>query len=142
MQATPALEDVVTAVYCAISDALAESGYRCEQNKVIPRRGPPPDVDDREVLCLALLQELLGFESDNAFHLWMEQSSSMRALFPLQLSRQKFADRRVVLTPVLERLTGALSALNGEGDPPFASSIRTRWTSAAPNARRKAKAIG
>lgn len=137
MQATFSLEDIATAVYCAVSDALTEAGYRCEGNKVISRRGPPPDVDDREVLCLALLQELLGFDSDNAFHLWMDQHAVMRSLFPRRLSRQKFADRRVQLTPVLQRLTQALCDLNGEGDPPFVSSIPTRWTSAASNAHRR-----
>lgn len=119
VRTTLSLEELTTAVYCAVSDALTESGFVCEDNRVLRRRGPPPAVDDREVLCLALLQEILGFKSDNAFHLWMDQQPVIGSLFPRRLSRQKFADRRVLLTPVLMRLSAALCDLNGEGDPPF-----------------------
>ena len=59
------LEDLVVAVYCALDDALSDAGLRAIKGKLIRRRGPEPAVDDREILCLAVLQELLGFESDN-----------------------------------------------------------------------------
>jgi hypothetical protein len=116
------LEDVVTATYCALDDALAEAGIKAFEGKLISRRGPPPAVDDREVLCLAVLQELLGFDSDNLFHEWLEANSTMRQLFPKRLCRQKFAERRVVLTPLLEKLSGAFCNLVGEGTPPFSLS--------------------
>jgi hypothetical protein len=111
------LEDAVTAIYCALDDALAEADVKCRDGKLIWRRGPPPEMDDREVLCLAVCQELFGYESDNAFFLWLENNSVMRALFPKLLSRQKFADRRALLTPLIQKLCQAFCALGGEGDP-------------------------
>jgi hypothetical protein len=119
------LEDTVTAVYVALDDALQEAGVKCRDGRLIPRRGSLPEVDDREVLCLAVLQELLGFESDHEYCLWLAQHPTMRQLFPRQLSRQKFAERRVVLTPLLEKLSGAFCSLVGDGAPPFSSSTAT-----------------
>jgi hypothetical protein len=116
------LEDLVTATYCALDDALAAAGVTAVDGKLLPRRGPAPEVDDREVLCLAVLQELLAIESDNHFHFWLEAQSVMRSLFPKQLSRQNFADRRALLTPLIEPLCGAFCDLVGEGAPPFSSS--------------------
>jgi hypothetical protein len=128
------LEDVVTSVYAALDDALAEAGIVASKGKLVPRRGPPPEVDDREVLCLAVLQELLGFESDHAFYQWFEVHPVMGQLFPRRLSRQNWADRRALLTPLLKRLSQAFCDLDGEGMPPFSSSTPTRSTSAAPSA--------
>jgi hypothetical protein len=128
------LEDLVTAVYAAIDDALAEAGIVAHEGKLIPRRGPAPAVDDREVLCLAMLQELLDFESDHAFYSWFEAHPVMRQLFPRRLSRPNWADRRALLTPLMERLSQAFCALDGEGAPPFSSSTRTPSTSAGPSA--------
>ena len=125
------LEDVVIAVYAAIDDALANAGIFSHKGKLIKRPGSAPKVDDREILCLALLQELLGFESDNHFQLWLSSNPTMRSLFPKRLSRQNFADRRALLTPILERLSKALCDLMGEGNPPFSSSTATPWMSAA-----------
>jgi len=125
------LEELVIAVYCAIDDALSECGIRAVNGKLIERRGPPPEVDDREVLCLAVLQELLGFESDNSFHQWLETNSTINSLFPKRLSRPKFADRRALLTPLIMRLTGALCEMEEGKAPPFSSSIRIRSSSAA-----------
>ena len=67
------LEEVVTATYCALDDALKHAGLVAVDGKLVGRRGPPPAVDDREVLCLAVLQEWLGFESDNEYHLWLNE---------------------------------------------------------------------
>jgi len=128
------LEDLVTAVYAALDDALAEAGIHADRGKLIPRRGPAPAVDDREVLCLAMLQELLGFESDHAFYSWFESQPVLRPLFPRRLSRPNWADRRALLTPLMERLSQAFCALDGEGRPPFSSSTRTPSTSAGPSA--------
>jgi len=131
------LEDTVTALYCALDDALAEAKIECRDGKLMPRRGPVPDMDDREVLCLAVLQELLRFESDNRFFLWIANNHTMRELFPRMLTRQKFAERRALLTPLMQQLCQAFCALDGEGQPPFSSSTRTPFTSAsscAPNA--------
>jgi hypothetical protein len=130
-----ALEDIVTATYCAMDDALAHAGIPCELGKLVPRSGPPPQVDDREVLCLAVLQELLGYESDHAFHCWLHGHPVMRRLFPRLLSRQNFADRRALLTPLLACLTQAFCSMHEA--PPFSSSIRTRSMSAAPSAQGK-----
>jgi hypothetical protein len=131
-----ALEDLVITVYAALDDGLTEAGLRAVKGKLIARRGPPPDVDDREILCLAVLQELLGIESDNAFCNWLEVHPTMRALFPRRLPRQKFAQRRNLLTPLMERLNGALCTLAGEGEPPFSSSTAILSMSAAPSERR------
>jgi len=125
------LEDVVVTVYAALDDALAEAGVRARKGKLVPRPGPPPDVDDREILCLAVLQELLGFESDHGFYQWFEANAIMRRLFPRRLSRPNWADRRALLTPLLKRLSQAFCALDGEGTPPFSSSTPIRSTSAA-----------
>lgn len=129
---TPSLEDIVIAVYSAIDDALANAGITSHNGKLINRPGNPPKVDDREILCLALLQELLGFESDNLFQLWLAANPTMRSLFPKRLSRQNFADRRALLTPLLERLCRAICELLERANPPFSSSTATPWTSAAP----------
>jgi hypothetical protein len=130
--ASPALtlEEIVTAVYCALDDALTEANVICRDGKLIWRPGPPPEMDDREVLCLAVLQELLDYESDNAYCLWLANNATIRALFPKLLTRQKFAERRALLTPLIQRLSQAFCVLDGEGSPPFVSSIRTRSTSA------------
>ena len=122
------LEDVVTVTYCALDDALTQAGIHCENGKLIPRPGQRPDVDDREILCLAILQELLDFESDNEYHLWLNANPVMRSLFPRRLSRQNFADRRALLTPLIARLCEAFCELNGEGQPPFSSLTLTPLT--------------
>jgi len=115
------LEDLVITVYAALDDALAEAGITANKGKLVPRSGPAPEVDDREVLCLAMLQELLGFESDHAFYQWFEFNPVMRKLFPRRLSRPNWADRRALLTPLMQRLSQALCALDGEATPPFSS---------------------
>jgi len=129
------LEDVVIVTYTALDDALQEAGLACHAGKLIPRRGRSPDVDDREILCLALLQELLGFESDNRFHLWLRSNPTMHALFPRQLSRQNFADRRALLRPLLERLSGFFCDKVEGGPPPFSSLTPIPWTSVVRSGR-------
>ena len=126
------LEDLAIAVYAAIDDALAEAGIVADKGKLIPRSGPAPEVDDREVLCLAMLQELLGYESDHAFYQWLVSNPVMRRLFPRRLSRPNWADRRALLTPLMQRLSQALCALDDEESPPFSSSTRTPSTFVAP----------
>lgn len=142
MPASPAvdLEELVTAVYCALDDALAEAGVVCRDGKLIWRPGPVPEMDDREVLCLAVLQELLGYESDHAFFRWLENNRTLRALFPQLLSRQKFSDRRVLLTPLIQQLSQAFCALAGEGQPPFSSSTPIPYTSANSSASKAGNA--
>lgn len=125
------LEDLVITVYAALDDALAEAGIVTRDGKLVPRPGPAPDVDDREILCLTILQELLGFESDHEFYQWFESNAVLRKLFPRRLTRPNWADRRALLTPLLERLSQAFCALDGEGEPPFSSSTPIRSTSAA-----------
>jgi hypothetical protein len=125
------LEELVITVYAALDDALAEAGIATRNGKLIPRPGPAPDVDDREVLCLTVLQELLGYESDHAFYQWLESNAVMRQLFPRRLTRPNWADRRALLTPLLQRLSQAFCALDGEEAPPFSSSTRIRSMSAA-----------
>ena len=45
--------------------------------------------------------------------------SATRALFPRLFTRQKFAERRALLTPMLQKLCGAFCALSGEAAPLF-----------------------
>ena len=125
------LEELVITVYTALDDALAEAKIARRGGKLVPRPGPEPDVDDREVLCLAVLQELLGYESDHAFYQWFESNAVLRRLFPRRLTRPNWADRRALLTPLLRRLSQAFCALDGEESPPFSSSTRIRSMSAA-----------
>jgi hypothetical protein len=125
------LEELVITLYAALDDALAEAGLAARNGKLVPRPGPAPEVDDREVLCLAVLQELLGFESDHGFYQWFESNAVLRHLFPRRLTRPNWADRRALLTPLLQRLSQAFCALDGEESPPFSSSTRIRSTSAA-----------
>ena len=115
------LEELVIAVYAALDEALAEAGITAVKGKLIPRSGPAPEVDDREVLCLAMLQELLGYESDHAFYQWIESNPVIGKLFPRRLTRPNWADRRALLTPLMQQLSGAFCALDGEGSPPFSS---------------------
>ena len=129
------LEDLVIATYAALDDALREVGISGHAGKLIPRPGGSCAVDDREILCLALLQELLGFASDNEFQLWLHANPTMRALFPRQLSRQNFADRRALLRPLLERLNGFFCNQVEGGPPPFSSSTPIPWTSVARSAK-------
>jgi hypothetical protein len=125
------LEDLVITVYAALDDALAEAGLVTRDGKLVPRPGPPPDVDDREVLCLAVLQELLGFEADHEFYQWFESNAVLRKLFPRRLTRPNWADRRALLTPLLQGLSQAFCALDGEESPPFSSSTPILSMSAA-----------
>jgi hypothetical protein len=125
------LEELVITVYSALDDALAEAGVVARDGKLIPRPGPAPEVDDREVLCLAVLEELLGFESDHAFYQWFESNAVLRKLFPRRLTRPNWADRRALLTPLLQGLSQAFCALDGEEAPPFSSSTPIRSMSAA-----------
>jgi len=125
------LEELVITLYAALDDALAEANIVARDGKLVPRPGPAPDVDDREVLCLAVLQELLGYESDHAFYQWFETSAVLRPLFPRRLTRPNWADRRALLTPLLRDLSRAFCAMDGEESPPFSSSTRIRSTSAA-----------
>ena len=125
------LEELVITVYAALDDGLAEAGVVTRDGKLVPRPGPAPEVDDREVLCLTVLQELLGFESDHEFYQWFDSNAVMRQLFPRRLTRPNWADRRALLTPLLQRLSQAFGALDGEESPPFSSSTRIRSMSAA-----------
>jgi hypothetical protein len=117
------LEDIVIAVYAALDDALRHAGIPCDKGKLIPRPGPAPEVADREVLCLAILQELFGFESDHFFYQWLGTNPTMRQLFPRQLSRPNWADRRAILTPLMTRLSQAFLEFEQESSPPFSSLI-------------------
>jgi hypothetical protein len=118
---TLTLEEIVIAVYSALDDSLRHSGILCHDGKLIQRPGPPPEVDDREILCLAVLQELFGFESDHFFYQWLENNPTMKQLFPRRLSRPNWADRRAILTPLVQKLSKALVAMGKEGKPPFSS---------------------
>ena len=125
------IEDTILALYCAIDDALASAGIRPRDGKLVWRRGPPPTLDDREVLCLAVLQEVLGFESDNSYFNWLENQPVIRDLFPKLIKRQKFAERRVLLTALAAKLSGVFCHIAGESQPPFSSSTRILSMSAA-----------
>ncbi len=129
---TPAvsIEDTITAVYCAIDDALNEAGIVAKNGKLTDRPGPAPELDDREVLCLSVLQELLDFESDNAYFHWLENKPLIRTLFPHLIKRQKFAERRALLSDLMELLCRAFCKLAGEGQPLFSPSIPTPCPSA------------
>lgn len=118
------IEDTIIAVYCAVDDALHEAGIVARNGKLTDRPGPPPELDDREVLCLAVLQELLDYESDNAYFHWLENKPLIHALFPRLIKRQKFAERRALLSSLMETLCGAFCQLNGESQPLFSPSIR------------------
>lgn len=113
------LDEFVIALYSALDDALRSAGIVCRKGKLVQRPGAAPDVDDREILCIAMLQEILGFESDHSFYLWFENQPDMKRLFPRRLSRQNFADRRAILTDLAQKLSGAFCDLDGEGTPPF-----------------------
>lgn len=126
------LEEVVIAVYSALDDALREAKIPCHNGKLLPRSGPAPEVDDREILCLALLQELFGFESDHFFYRWLETNPTMTQLFPRRLSRPNWADRRAILTPLIERLSKTFAGMDGEDKPPFSLLTPIPWMFAAP----------
>jgi hypothetical protein len=118
------LEELVITTYAALDDALKHAGLVEEGGKLIPRRGPPPEVSDREVLCLALLQEWLGYESDLSFYQWMESNGIMLSLFPRMLRRQKWVERRTLLTPLIQKLSTAFMEMTPPEDeslPPFSS---------------------
>jgi len=134
LPASLSLENIVTAVYCALDDALIQADCGCRNGKLVWRPGPEPKFDDREALCVAVLQELLDFESDTSYFDWLAVNSLMRQLFPHLPSRQKFADRRALLTPLLQRLSQAFCELGGEGQPPFSSLIPTPCSSASSSA--------
>ena len=131
-QNTLSLEEVVIAVYSALDDALREAKIPCHNGKLIPRSGPAPEVDDRVILCLALLQELFGFESDHFFYRWLETNPTMTQLFPRRLSRPNWADRRAILTPLIERLSNIFAGMEDGDKPPFSLLIPIPSMSAAP----------
>lgn len=125
------VEDTILALYCAIDDALALAGIHARNGKLVHRPGPAPELDDREVLCLSVLQELFHFESDNSYFNWLENQPLIRSMFPKLMTRQKFAERRVLLTELAAKLSGAICHMSGESRPPFASSTRILSMSAA-----------
>ena len=127
-------EDTIIALYCAIDDALNSVGVSESRGKLVHRPGPPPLLSDREVLCLSVLQEILGFESDNSYFLWLENSPLIHKLFPMLMARQKFAERRALLTGLAYKLSDAFRSLAGDGQPPFSSSIPIRSMSAVRSA--------
>lgn len=134
---TLSLEEIVIAVYSALDDAFRYANIPCTNGKLIPRSGPAPEVDDREILCLSLLQELFGFESDHFFYRWLETNPTMKQLFPRRLSRPNWADRRALLTPFIQRLSQIFVEMDGEGKPPFLSSTPIPSMSAVPFERVK-----
>ena len=115
------LEDLVITTYAALDDALKHAGIIEQDGKLIPRRGPKPEVGDREVLCLALLQEWLGYESDLAYYQWLENNKTMLSLFPRMLRRQKWVERRTILTPLIQKLSDAFAEMTPPEKemPPF-----------------------
>jgi hypothetical protein len=125
------VEDTIFALFCAIDDALKVVGIFPRNGKLTERPGPPPLLDDREVLCLSVLQEVLGFDSDNAYFNWLKNSPLIRSLFPKLIKRQKFAERRALLTDLAAKLSGAFLQMTGESQPPFSSSTRILSMSAA-----------
>lgn len=135
------VEDTITALFCALDDALKESGVVAVNGKLVPRSGPAPVLDDREVLCISVLQELLGFESDNAYFNWLENQSIIQQLFPRLIQRQKFAERRALLSGLMERLSGAFCSMAGEAQPPFSRSTPIRSTSAVSFAQASSSAL-
>jgi hypothetical protein len=87
-------------------------------------------VDDREVLCLAMLQELLGCESDHAFYQWLDSNPVMRRLFLRRLSRPNWADRRAGSHPVdvcRPMMAGRRKRLGGLVQRGYCASVR-RWS--------------
>lgn len=124
------LEDIVIAVYSALDDALHYAEISCTNGKLIPRPGPAPEVDDREILCLAILQELFSFESDHFFYQWLNANPTMIQLFPRRLSRPNWADRRALLALLIQRLSQAFIEMDDEENPPFSSWTLTPLTSA------------
>ena len=128
------IEDSIVALYCAIDDALNTVGLAEHDGKLVERPGPRPALSDREVLCLSVLQELLDFESDNAYFLWLQNSPLIQSLFPMLIARQKFAERRALLTGLAYKLSDAFRQLAGEGQPPFSSSTPILSMSAARSA--------
>ena len=131
------VEDTIIALYCAIDDALKSVGVAENDGKLVHRPGPRPSLSDREVLCLAVLQEILGFESDNSYFLWLQNSPVIQSFFPMLMARQKFAERRALLTGLAYKLSDAFRQLAGEGQPPFSSSTPILSMSAARSARVK-----
>src|ERR1035437_4523654 len=127
-----AIEDTIIAVYCAIDDALNEAGIVAKNGKLTDRPGPAPELDDREVLCLSVLQELLDFESDNAYFHWLESKPLIRALFPHLIKRQKLPERRALLSDFMETLCGSFCNLAGESHPLFSLSTPIPCPSAGP----------
>jgi hypothetical protein len=125
------VEDSIIALYCAIDDALALAGIVARNGKLVHRRGPAPELDDREVLCLSILQETLHFKSDNSYFNWLENQPVIRRLFPKLMTRQKFAERRALLTDLAAKLSSVFCQMAGESHPPFASSTRILSMSAA-----------
>ena len=129
------VEDTIIALYCAIDDALKSVGVSEKDGKLVHRPGPRPSLSDREVLCLAVLQEILGFESDNSYFLWLQNSPVIQSFFPMLMARQKFAERRALLTGLAYKLSDAFRQLAGDGQPPFSSSTPILSMSAARSAR-------
>jgi hypothetical protein len=82
-----------------------------------------------------VLQELLDFESDNAYFHWLENKPLIRALFPHLIKRQKFAERRALLSDLMAKLSSAFCHLAGEGHPLFSPSTPTLSPSAGPFAQ-------
>jgi hypothetical protein len=111
------LDDLIALVTGAVNEALKFAGIEQHNGRLLLRRGPVLAFSDSDALCVAILQEVLGSESDNGFFLKYGENPVFRSRFPKLPSRQKFADRRTKLTPLYERICQIFCEMGGEASP-------------------------
>ena len=91
------LDDLVTALYVTIDELLE------------PRRGPghPPKLADAELVCLAVAQVLLGYDSERR---WLRAvRGRLGHLFPYVCGQAAYNRRLRRAAPLVARLLGALA---------------------------------
>jgi hypothetical protein len=88
-------EDLSLWIYCLVDEVWTQIGPRCR------RPGPPPRCSDAEVVSMALIGEVKGWDQETVL---LSEWQQHRDLFPHQPSRTRFNRRR-------RQLQGAINAV-------------------------------
>jgi hypothetical protein len=98
------IQDFVIAVYCFVDDTLK----KILQGRCLRRGGRAPKLSDAEALCIALVGEFLGYDSDANVWLQFAKSEEWKRWFPGLGSRSSFVRQCSNLWAVTQALRSEL----------------------------------
>ena len=109
------LDTLIVAVYCLVDELMGES---LPQGEKLRRRGPDPELDDREVLTMEIVGEFLGIGTDKGLYAYFRRHYGEWFPTLLKVHRTTFSRQAANLWILKEKLwQGLLSSeeLFGEG---------------------------